>query len=1317
MTNSAIIEKFIVGRVEPHIYAFETGTVPNYLKIGDTYRPVETRLNEWRRYFVDLQKRYDEPATAGDEYFRDLSVHEYIIREKGCKRLEKTTLPNIPYYSNEFFEKATTDDVNEAIQDIRKSATDKDGRYKLYSMKDGRVPVDFHYERGEEPIILRPNQEAVVKRFIEAKNHRRTHLLMYAVMRFGKSITAMSCAKAMEAHLVVVVSAKADVKTEWKKTVESFKNFEGYEFADSDDLKRNDSLVKQAKRERKNLVVCLTLQDLSSKEVKARHKDLFRQSIDLLIVDETHFGARAEHYGKVLPSVGSTPKQEHKYDAESADDLDAHVKQLNAKMQLHLSGTPYRILMGNEFTDEDVICYCQFSDIAQASEEWDKENLDTKDEWENPYYGFPQMVRFAFNPNESSLRKLAELQKNGITVAFSELFKPKSITKSPDGLHQKFEHETEILDFLHAIDGTEEDGNILSFLANERIQNGKLCRHIVCVLPFRASCDAMEQLLVNHAKEFKHLSNYTILNISGVENERLFPNVDSAKKRISDCEENDQKTITLTVSRMMTGVTVPEWDTMLYLKDTASPQEYDQAIFRLQSPYVKTYKDEEGNEIRYNMKPQTLLVDFDPNRMFILQELRAHIYDINTDANGNSNLERRIERELQVSPIIWMNKQHLQEVTPANILDAVRAYSNERSVLDEAKEVPADLSLGDIDELNSIIMRQQPIGARGGLKLKPAAEDGDDDLDVPDVPDSGEPSEKKPKEENEAKEDNSFEKRLQTLYSRILLYAFLTNDEVISLEAMALSANSGSNNKRILTNLGLDVKTLKLLFKHLNPNVLHQLDYKIHNINSLAHDESLSPIERVENAMRKFGRWSTSEIVTPNHLAKQILSELPREQITADTKFMDIASKEGEFAYAIIQTFGEQYKDKIYSIPTSTIAYEFTRKVYEALGMPIENIENEFNSYDLIGENAEAHINKIKSMCINIAVGNPPYQDEGGSGGTNDAPIFQDYCKVAKETTSAMSSLVIPSKWFTGGREHLLGEFRRDMLTSKQVSHLTAYHNPRELFPEVEIKGGICYFLRDKHYDGSCEYTLRKNGTSEKTTLELNKFDVIIREPRLASIVQKIVSKANEDHAGFVEGIISSDTPFGIPTNPRSSKKTPFDVSDVQTEEFDIKLYFLEKGCRRIGYVRSSDVRKNSNAIPDIKVFIPKAGGSGNDQLILGQPIIAEGNSVCSQTYVYASFGAESNDEQETAPLVKAENFVSYLKTRVFRILVSSMKITQDALAGVYHYVPMQDFSHPWTDEMLYEMYDITDDERKYIESMIKPMKDEEAGQLTINFS
>lgn len=963
MTDNSLIDRLIIGRTEPHIYAFETGTVPNYLKVGDTYRPVEIRLDEWRRYFADLQKKYDEPAIAGKDYFRDLSVHRYIINEKGRKRLERTTIPNLPYYSNEFFENATVCDVEEAVKDIRQSATDKDGRYKLYSMEDGRVPVDFHYERGKETLPLRPNQKEVVRNFMAAIKRKRTHLLMYAVMRFGKSFTAMSCAKEIDAQLVVVVSAKADVKTEWKKTVESIKNFEGYEFVDSDNLSRDHSLVSKARTAGKKLVVCLTLQDLCSEEIKERHKDLFA------------------------------------------------------------------------------------------------------------------------------------------------------------------------------------------------------------------------------------------------------------------------------------------------------------------------------------------------NRMFILQELRSHIYDINADANGNSNLQNRMARELQVSPIAWMNKNHLQEVTPNNILDAVREYSRERSVLDEATEIPVDHGLSDVEEINKLIMRQQPIGSRGGLKMKPVEDDEAGDLDYPDSEPGADTSEKSDRTTSEVmqdKEDNLFDKRYATFCSRILLFAFLTKDTVISLEDIVHVSNRGKENKRIIANLGLETKMLRLLFKHLNPNVLHQLDYKIQNINSLSHDETLSAMERVENAMRKFGRWSTSEIVTPQFLARRMLNDIPRERVMPTTKFMDLASKEGEFAYAIIQVFGDSYKDKIYSIPTSSIAYEFTRKVYEALGMPIENIEDKFNSYDLIGKNAEAYIRKVKKMCIDIAVGNPPYQDEGGSGGTNDAPIFQDFCDVANDA-ACVSDMVIPSKWFTGGREHLLGDFRREMLASKQIVRMTAYHNPRELFPEVEVKGGICCFVRDKAYEDTCEYSLQKDGDCESTDLDLSSLDVMIREPRLARIVQMVVEQVlrenQEGSPAFVEEIISGDTPFGIPTNPKTSKKNPFDVSDVQTEEYNVELYYLENNVRKVGYVKEGDIRKNSEDIDSIKVYIPKAGGSGNDKIVLGQPIVVEGKSVCSQTYVYAKF----NTQQE------ANNFVAYLKTRFFRLLVSSMKITQDALAGVYHFVPMLDLTHEWTDEELYAKYGI-EQYKDYIESMIKPM-------------
>ena len=337
-------------------------------------------------------------------------------------------------------------------------------------------------------------------------------------------------------------------------------------------------------------------------------------------------------------------------------------------------------------------------------------------------------------------------------------------------------------------------------------------------------------------------------------------------------------------------------------------------------------------------------------------------------------------------------------------------------------------------------------------------------------------------------------------------------------------------------------------------------------------------------------------------------------------------------------------------------------------------------------------------MGITVAVGNPPYQDEGGSGGTNDAPIFQDFSTVAKTLSNLFSTLIIPSKWFTGGRSNLLDPFRKEMLTCGTVSQLTAFHDASELFPkDVEIKGGVCYYLNDDEHQGDCKYSLVKGDTIETEQLDLKDLDVIIREPKLAKIVDKVMRKAREENLGVVESFMSADTPFGIPTNPQSSKKTPFKISEVENKEFNVKLHYWIKGVRKIAYVRKSDVRKNSQDIDAIKVYIPAAGGSGNDQLILGQPILEPQPSVCSQTYLYMKFNSEN----------EAQNFISYLKTRFFRALVSAIKITQHAQTSVYHFVPMQDFTHPWTDADLFKKYDLSPDEVKYVESMIKPMADE----------
>lgn len=691
-----ILDRLIVGRVQPRIYAFSTNTVPSFLKVGDTYRPVATRLLEWKRHYPDLEKKFEDKAIVSDNvYFRDYAVHKFLEADLGKSRLSKEQMGEGMYYSREFFADTSATDVRQAIDEIVRSHDKNIGRYDYYDASK-RLQKEYRYERGAD-WTLRPNQEEAVNNFLEALNSGRKNLLMFAVMRFGKSFTSLCCAKAMDANVVLVLSAKADVKSEWKKTTEAAGNFDKFTFLDSTNLLRDARAIENVRAKGETAVVFLTLQDLQGSELKEKHREIFESQIDLLIVDETHFGARAEAFGRVLKNVGQKPDDTQALKRDVADhvqpdEADAQIKELNARVRLHLSGTPYRILMGSEFSKEDIISFVQFSDIVREQEQWDCDNLDKDEvnEWDNPYFGFPQMIRFAFNANESSMRKMSELRNQGISFAFSALLEPKSIKKDIINNHHKyFRHEPEILDFLKVVDGSQQDDGVLGFLDYDRIKDGKMCRHMVMVLPYCASCDAMEELIGKHKDDFKNLGDYKVINISGVEGAKNYKNPGEVKQAIDEAESSNIKTLTLTVNRMLTGSTVEQWDTMLYLKDTSSPQEYDQAIFRLQNQYIRVLTDDkDSNSIKENLKPQTLLVDFDPTRMFQMQEQKSLIYNVNTDDSGNAKLKERLEEELRISPIITMNHNRIQQVEAANILEAISKYNSQRSISDEARDIP-----------------------------------------------------------------------------------------------------------------------------------------------------------------------------------------------------------------------------------------------------------------------------------------------------------------------------------------------------------------------------------------------------------------------------------------------------------------------------------------------------------------------------------------------------------------------------------------------------------------------------------------------------
>ncbi|AHB41958.1 Eco57I restriction endonuclease [Candidatus Saccharibacteria bacterium RAAC3_TM7_1] len=1333
------IKEIITGRVEPHIYSFQTNTLPNLLKVGDSYRSVEERLNEWRRHYKDLVEVSRHKALVNDNvFFRDHSVHKYL-ETNGTARVEIDRENGI--YSNEFFDSINGEDVTVAVQDVIDSYGTP-GKYAYYDSLRDRV--ELHYAR-EKDFAPRDNQQEVINNFSNAVSNGRTNLLMYAVMRFGKSITSMWCAKEIDSKLTLVVSAKADVRSEWKQTVESHKDFAGYRFMEISDLATDlkfsdvygaEFYTGDGKQETcTNVVLFLTLQDLagSAVEVKKRHEILKTVSPDLLVIDETHFGARAQVLGKILAGVELSEEDEESLkDTDGIDELGRiqGLQPINAKIKLHLSGTPYRILMGSEFAKEDIIAFVQFSDIYEAKLDWSANNLD-KNEWNNPYYGFPQMVRFAFNPNESSRKKLEAIPGSKP----SEIFAPVDTNKG--GNYETFAHEQEAVDLLQVLDGSKEDSQLLGLLDHPSVKSGKLTRHVVIVLPKRASCDAFEKLIRERADLFKNLSQHKVLNISGHNASLTKP--EQIKTAIAEAEENGEKTLTLTVNKMLTGTTVPQWDTMIYLKATVSPQEYDQAIFRLQSPWIKQYTSETGEVIKYDMKPQTLLVDLDPTRLFFLQEAKALSYGANTGNIGNENIEQFVARELRVSPVLAFNAENnkLVEVEASVIIDAVRKYASERSISEDVNEIGVDISLRDNEDIYGLISTLAEINGKNGLNISPIDDEGDgQELDADDDEDrqgseetdgSSSGGTDGSSTDDEASAIKTFEKQFRMYYVLILLFAFLSTTEEKSLTDVVANLNANEDNRRIARSLGLKKEHLNALRQTINWSVLSSLDYKIQNSDYRANDDTVTPVEHINTAINKFGKLSDSEVFTPAHIVDKVYDSFDDAfwQNISSAKVLDVASKSGSFANGFVARAMQsgaaldEVRNHFYSIPTSPAAYEFTRKMYEALGLNIDNIAQHFTSYDTlelkhpdaitkllenktlseitkqdlkgIDDKIESNESEVSQVKFSAIVGNPPYDQQSSGAATDKKPIYHLFFESAKAMNPSYVSLIHPARFlFNAGKTPK--DWNKKMLNDKHFSVPFYEPSSKKVFKEVDIKGGVAITLwnRDNPSGGL--------GGSFVSYEEL----------------RTTLAKVGK---GGLNGIIS--TAGGSPTiryedkfgRKRSYFRTSafFDLPDVFSDKKDathqIEIVGLERGNKRSRRFVSASML-NDKAIEKWKVFVPESNGTGAIGEIMSTPLVGEPLVGCTESFI--RIGAFDTEPE-------ARNCMKYVKTKFCRAMLGTLKITQHNPRSTWCNVPVQDFTSEsdidWSqslaniDKQLYIKYGLDESEINFIETRVRAME------------
>lgn len=363
------------------------------------------------------------------------------------------------------------------------------------------------------------------------------------------------------------------------------------------------------------------------------------------------------------------------------------------------------------------------------------------------------------------------------------------------------------------------------------------------------------------------------------------------------------------------------------------------------------------------------------------------------------------------------------------------------------------------------------------------------------------------------------------------------------------------------------------------------------------------------------------------------------------------------------------------------------------------------------------HTNDIKTriaelfgddMQFDVIIGNPPYQLNDGGYGTSAAPIYQMFVEQAKALEPRYLSMIIPSRWFSGGKG--LDEFRESMLSDTRLRSIDDFLSASDVFPGVGLKGGVCYFLWDRHHPGMCEVNTHfKDWPVSNSTRPLMEkgADVFIRFNEGLSILKKVVavetgqseSLALPNSKRFDE-LVSSRKPFALETTFKGRK----------TKRAGDVLIYQNGGT---GYVAKEDVPSGKELIDKWKIYIGRAApGTGNRDTyphrILSTPFIGEPGSICSETYLCIG-PFETQAETESA--------LSYLTCRLTRLLVLLHKPSQDTTRKVYTFVPRQDWNTKWTDADLYAKYGISQSEIDFIEQVVRPMdlSTDLLGEVTVD--
>lgn len=325
---------------------------------------------------------------------------------------------------------------------------------------------------------------------------------------------------------------------------------------------------------------------------------------------------------------------------------------------------------------------------------------------------------------------------------------------------------------------------------------------------------------------------------------------------------------------------------------------------------------------------------------------------------------------------------------------------------------------------------------------------------------------------------------------------------------------------------------------------------------------------------------------------------------------------------------------------------------------------------------------ELSDMHFDLIIGNPPYQLTDGGTGASAKSIYHHFVNQAVKLQPNYLCMIIPARWYANGKGKGVAEFRSYMMTSKKIRELVDFKNSADCFPGVNIAGGVCYFLWDRRWNGKC-HVVNYSGSSivSEGTRNLDEFTLLVRDNVAIQIIRKVMN----DSVSMSESV-KSYSYFSVRSYERGNTSTTSNVV----------LLSSEGKAPYDGIYTDRD-----KIIGDYKVVITYAMSGGNKPSkdgkyqVVSSLQILKPSEICTETYLV--LGTFKNEE-------KANNLLSYVQTNLFRFLMlqalTSIHITKDS----FEFVPIQDFTKPWTDEELYKKYGLTDDEITFIESIIRPM-------------